>query len=233
MIKAQSPWFNRVGGFFVCPHCEGFSIKYGKSAAGKQRYFCKNCSKTYLDNYTKRAYSFAVKEEIKKLLKESIGIKGMSRYLGVAKNTILSGILNLARSVRKPPVVFGMTYEVDEQHTYIQNREFGETLITYAFCRETSQVVDFVIGGRSNLEMKRLTNPLLLPNPIKIYTDGLANYKSLIPKYVHCTKKRGTNHIERQNLQNRNDLKRLGRSTLCYSKSLVLLEACLRIYFWG
>lgn len=233
MNKNQTSWFNRVGGFFVCPYCEGVSIKYGKSPAGKQRYFCKKCSKTYLDNYSKLAYVIEVKEEIRKLLKESMGIQSMSRYLGIAKNTILSGIINLAKSVRKPSVLFGMTYEVDEQYTYIQNKESGELWITYAFCRETKRVVDFIVGDRTKITMKKVIDFVLLSNPIKVYTDGLATYKSLIPKSLHSTKRRCTNHIERQNLQNRNDLKRLGRSTICYSKSVAFLNACLKIHFWG
>jgi insertion element IS1 protein InsB len=233
MNKPSTCWFKRVGNNLFCPFCDGVSIKYGKSAAQKQRYFCKQCCKTYQDSYTRRAYSFETKTEIKSLLKESMGITSISRYLGIAKNTVLSCILKIARSIKKPPIIFGMTYEVDEQHTYVQNKEAGEIWITYAFCRETKRVVDFIIGDRTKITMRKVIDFVLLSNPAKIYTDRLVNYKSLIPKSLHCTKRRATNHIERQNLQNRIDLKRLSRNTICYSKSAVFLSACLKIYFWG
>lgn len=233
MNKNSTYWLKRVGNHFVCPFCDGLSIKYGKSAAQKQRYFCKTCSKTYLNDYTNRAYSFETKSEIKKLLKESMGVKSISRYLGIAKNTVLSGILKIAKSIRKPSVLFGMTYEVDEQQTYIQSKETGKIWITYAFCRETKQVIDFVVGDRTNLTIRKVVDFVLLSNPAKIYTDRLVNYKSIIPKFLHSTKRRATNYIERQNLQNRTDLKRLSRGTICYSKSAAMLSACLKIYFWG
>lgn len=152
-----------------------------------------------------------------------MSIRSISRYLNIAKNTVVSGILKLAKSIRKPSVIFGMSYELDEQHTYVQNKETGVMWITYAFCRETKTVVDFVVGDRTNIDMQKVVSTVLLSNPRKIYTDGLANYKSLIPKCIHSTNRRATNHIERQNLRNRTDLKRLTRSTICYSKSVLYL----------
>lgn len=176
MNKPKTSWVKRVGGKFVCPFCEGISIKYGKSAAQKQRYYWKNCSRTYIDHYTKQAYSFESKPEINKLLKECMSIRSISRYLNIAKNTVVSGILKLANSVRKPSVIFGMSYELDEQHTYIQNKETGVIWITYALCRETKEVVDFVVGNRTNIDMQKVVNTVLLSNPKKVYTDGLANW---------------------------------------------------------
>jgi insertion element IS1 protein InsB len=66
-----------------------------------------------------------------------------------------------------------------------------------------------------------------------IYTDKLPSYKSLIPKAIHKTMHRGINYIERKNLTLRTHLKRLNRKTICYSKSLAMLTACIKIYFWG
>ena len=41
-----------------------------------------------------------------------------------------------------------------------------------------------------------------------------------------------TNHIERRNLTLRTHLKRLNKITICFFKNLVILAACLKIYFW-
>jgi IS1 family transposase len=66
----------------------------------------------------------------------------------------------------------------------------------------------------------------------QIYTDGLDVYRFVIPEKLHRVKRYGINHIERKNLNLRVHLKRLGRKTICFSKSLLMLEACLKIYFW-
>jgi IS1 family transposase len=59
------------------------------------------------------------------------------------------------------------------------------------------------------------------------------NYRFLIAKKLHSTCLHATNHIERKNLTIRTHLKRLNRKTICFSRSLVLLTAILKIYFWG
>lgn len=33
-----------------CPHCNGKTIKKGKTTAGYQRYYCKSCKKTFSDS---------------------------------------------------------------------------------------------------------------------------------------------------------------------------------------
>jgi IS1 family transposase len=72
----------------------------------------------------------------------------------------------------------------------------------------------------------------LLARCKQIYTDGLDIYGFVIPKKLHRVKRYGTNHIERKNLSLRTHLKRLNRKTIAFSKSLLMLEACLKIYFW-
>ncbi|MDI9359022.1 MAG: IS1 family transposase [Phycisphaerales bacterium] len=222
----------RVGETPECPYCKGFSIKHGKSVAQKQRYYCKQCSKTYLTLYTNKAYQPQTNKDITTHLKESNSIRSISRIIQINTKTIIRRIITIAQKIMRPPLLFGKTYEVDEQWTYISNKEQG-TWIIYALCRETKKVADFVVGSNTKMNLSSIVNPLILSNPIKIYTDKLASYKTLIPKDIHSTKRGGTNHIERQNLANRTDLKRLCRRTICYSKSAALLTACLRIYFWS
>jgi insertion element IS1 protein InsB len=81
--------------------------------------------------------------------------------------------------------------------------------------------------------LKVVIHTVLNSDAKKICTDKLVNYKYLIPKEIHHTKVNSTNHIERKNLTLRTHLKRLGRKTICYSKSMAVLTACVKIYFWG
>jgi len=94
------------------------------------------------------------------------------------------------------------------------------------------RLVDLKVGGRTKKNLKRVTDTLVLANCKEIFTDGLPLYRDLIPVELHKVKRYGTNHIERKNLNLRTHLKRLNRKTIAFSKSLLMLEACLKIYFW-
>ena len=104
--------------------------------------------------------------------------------------------------------------------------------IVYALDRETKEVVSFNVGRRTNKTLKRVIRSLELAHARIIYTDKLKNYRYIINRKIHRTTTKCTNHIERMNLTLRTGLKRLNRKTICYSRSLVILMAVLRIYFW-
>jgi len=104
--------------------------------------------------------------------------------------------------------------------------------VIYALDNQSKQVVDLKVGGRTKKNLKRVTDTLVLANCKQIFTDGLPLYQQIIPAALHKVRRYGTNHIERKNLSLRTHLKRLNRKTIAFSKSLLMLEACLKIYFW-
>lgn len=126
----------------------------------------------------------------------------------------------------------GKTYEVDELRTYVGFKKNGYWFIS-AFCRETKQIVSFTVGKRNNRNLKTVIDSLLLSNAVNIYTDRWKGYLSLIPKKLHNVRQYSINHLERFHLTLRTALKRLNRRTICYSKSLIVLSSCIKIYLWG
>lgn len=126
----------------------------------------------------------------------------------------------------------GKDYELDEMCTYVKKKT-NLRWIVYAIRKDNKEVVDFAVGYRTNNTLKLVTNTLILSKARKIYTDKLKQYAALLPIAIHKTTQYGTNHIERKNLSLRTHLKRLGRWTICFSRSMGLLRACLAIYFWG
>ena len=140
--------------------------------------------------------------------------------------------LILNGAVSKKAIKRLIIYEVDEMRCYLKRKD-KPMWIVYALERKTKQVVNFSIGLRTKRTLRYVTNTLLLSNPKTIYTDKLVHYKSLLNNIVHNTKPFGTNHIERKNLSLRTHLKRLNRKTICFSRSFILLQCVLRIYFWG
>ena len=223
----------KFGVSHTCPICKSDKIiKSGKTTNGKQRYCCKECSKRFIIDYTYNAYSSDTNQQIILFTKEGLGIRSTARVLRISVTTLLKRIVSIATNIKQPPIGIGKNYEVDEMRTYIGKKSMLRWIV-YALDKETKQVVSFNVGRRTNITLKRVIQSLELSNARKIYTDKLKNYRYLIEKKIHNTKVHCTNHIERHNLSIRIHLKRLNRKTICFSRSLVVLIAVLRIYFWG
>jgi|SRR5690606_26377817 IS1 family transposase len=129
-------------------------------------------------------------------------------------------------------ISLGKEYEVDELCTYIGNKE-KRIWIVCALEKITKQIVSFNIGRRTNQTLKSVIDTLNLSKAKKIFTDKLKSYKSLIEKEIHKINRFATNSIERRFLTLRTHLKRFNRRTICFSKSLVMMNAILKIYFWS
>lgn len=115
--------------------------------------------------------------------------------------------------------------------TYIRHKRNFIWLV-YALEKNSKNVVSFNVCKRTNKTLNCVLDTLKLSEVKKIFTDRLKNYRYLIDEKIHSVKRFGTNHIERKNLTLRTHLKRLNRRTICFSKSLVVFMAVLKIYFW-
>jgi insertion element IS1 protein InsB len=165
-----------------------------------------------------------------KLLVNSCGIRGIGRVLGISPTTVLKRIINAAQSLPKPATMaLGKTYEIDELRTFIGNKKHP-CWICLAMQVETRSIVAISIGHRSKRKLSQVVQTVLHAQPQRILTDGLVIYRNLIPSAIHIVKGHCTNHIERFNLSLRTSLKRLSRKTICYSRSLLLLACCVRIF---
>ena len=215
-----------------CKYCNQSCIKKGYYKQ-VQKYYCKACHK-----YQRSIYMYKITEttddvNIVLLTKEAMSISSIARYLHMAKTTVGRRLLKISQGITT--TIFTETnqiYEVDEMQTYIGRRHTScHVYITYAINRITKIIAGFIIGSRTKETISKLINNLLLLKPKKIYTDGLNIYPSLIPSLIHRCFRYKTNVIERNNLSIRNSLKRLSRKTICFSKSILMLEACMKIYF--
>ncbi|MBP4137253.1 IS1 family transposase [Flavobacterium sp. P7388] len=206
-------------------------IKYGKTKSGVQRYICRVCGKTRVENYVYLAYKGDINQNIIQLTKEGLGIRSTARILKISTTTLLKRIVSIAKTINQPIISKGKTYEVDELCTYIRHKK-NYIWLVYALEKNSKTVVSFNVGKRTNKTLNRVLETLKLSEAKKIFTDRLKNYRYLIDEKQHSVKRFGTNHIERKNLTFRTHLKRLNRRTICFSKSLVIFIAVLKIYFW-
>ena len=216
-----------------CNYCKGECIKFGLYRNGDQRFRCKQCFRNQKESYIYLGCEKGIEKDIEVLSNESCGIRSISRILAISPGKVLLVIKQLwkEKKLQKRIILFGRRYELDEMRTFIGNKQ-KKYWIVYAIDRATKEVVDFKVGRRNNRTLKRVIDTLLLSKAKKIYTDGLKNYKRLIPGAIHKVGKNKTNKIERNNLSVRTHLKRLSRKTICFSKSISMLEATLGLYFW-
>lgn len=216
-----------------CKYCRHKCQKAGSQKNGTQKYYCGNCKKYQQSQYRYAACKAGVEAMIPKLVCNSVGIRGIARVMGIAINTVIRKIKQIAAAIIKPllPPLYRQSFEVDEIRTYIGKKE-NQYWVAYALCSQTKQVIDFIVGKRNKRNLRMLINTVLVSEVQLIKTDRLSIYQSLIPKHKHISKAYNINHIERNNLNVRTHLKRLSRRTICFSKSYTMLAACLKIYFW-
>lgn len=176
-----------------------------------------------------------LEKEIIRFNNEGLGIRSIARLTQSTASHVLRCLLRISEKIVLPKVLeYGASYEIDEMQTYVgKNIPSNYVWIAYAINRETRGVVGFVIGKRTKENLKIVTNKVLTLQPRSIYTDGLNIYKSLIGKDIHRVQVFKINRIERKNLTLRTHLKRLNRRTICFSRSIVMLRACLLIYFFS
>lgn len=212
------------------PYCQGKSSRFGKSSTGNQRYRCEQCKKTYSCLYVYAACQPGTDDPIKDHLKEGCGIRSIARLLKISSTTVLSRIIKIAAYTLRPFTCLCKEYELDEMCTYVKQKN-NLKWIVYALRKDTREIADFAVGNRTNATLKKVTDTLVFSYAKHVYTDKLPQYARLFPENVHITQQYGTNHIERNNLSVRTHLKRLSRRTICFSKSINVLTACLKIYF--
>ena len=218
-----------------CTNCESRCIKKGFQKKGVQKYYCKGCQRYQQKAYTYKAYKPFLKEDIVKMVKRSCGIRDIAFVKGISTTTVMKKVRSIADEL-SPPVNFPLDgdYEMDEMHTKVWKENIGtEIYIAYAIHLQSKIVVNFTVGGRDSCTLGKTVDCILLNYPKTIRTDKWSAYPCVIPADIHISSRRKINHIERFNLTLRTHLKRLGYNRLCHSKKVDMLEACLKIYFWG
>jgi IS1 family transposase len=155
----------------------------------------------------------------------------MSRFIKFSKTTICKILDSVALKIRfTPPNETDCEYELDELRTFVGNKK-NESWVMYALNKITKCVAAFEVGRRTKENLKKVTDAILKLNPKAIFTDRLLIYSLLIPKSIHCYKRRVTNHTERKNLHLRQQLRRLQRKTICFSRSESMLRNAVTIFF--
>lgn len=125
--------------------------------------------------------------------------------------------------------------ELDELWSFVY-RKGDKVWVWLALCRETRQVVAFVMGDRSGATCERLWRAI--PESYKeatCYSDFWEAYQQVIPEEQHeaTGKEEGeTSHVERWINTLRQRLSRFVRKTLSFSKSRQMHHCCLKLFIY-
>ena len=125
--------------------------------------------------------------------------------------------------------------ELDELWSFVLKKT-NQAWIWIALCRKTRQVVAYAVGDRSEQTCRGLWEAI--PHAYRAshcFTDFWVAYQAVIPEDQHTAagKETGeTAHVERWNNTLRQRLARFVRKTLSFSKSLVMHDACLRLFLY-
>ena len=224
--------FQNITYAMTCIYCNGSCIKKGFQKNGNQKLFCKKSIKWQQVKYSNRACHTETNIKISTLVKEGCGIRSIGRILKISPTTTIARIKQIAKNIKKPLTLKNKTYEVDELRTFVGNKT-NLYWVVCAYERETKKIIDFNIGKRTKRTLQAITSKLEFSHARKIFTDGLLMYKYILSKSTHSCNPVSINRIERMNLNLRTHLKRLNRRTICFTRSAIMLFACLKIYFWG
>ncbi len=123
--------------------------------------------------------------------------------------------------------------ELDELWSFVLKKT-RKRWIWIALCRQTRQVVAYVIGDRSETTCQKLWDKI--PPDFRcgqLYSDFWEAYQLVLPPEQHTAvgKDSGeTAHVQRWNNTLRQRLARFVRKTLSFSKSDVMHEICLFLF---
>ena len=215
----------------TCPRCSRGNIKKnGTTANGKQKYLCLLCHRQFITDYSYRGYLPFLRELIVPMTLNGSGIRDIARVLKVSINTVLKVIRQQADQTAEPrPPARLADLEVDEMWSFVGKKE-RQAWLWYAYSPRIRKVIGFVIGRRTDHSCRQLLDKLSECRVTRFFTDDWESYQRLIPEYRHWVGKTGTQRIERQNLNFRTHLKRLHRRTICFSKSLEMHRAVVKLY---
>jgi IS1 family transposase len=158
------------------------------------------------------------------------GIRDTSRVLGISTTTVLKTLRCAANQIEEPHVPPRIKeLEMDEQWSFVQSKK-QQFWLWYGLNRRTKRIAAFVLGRRTDRNCRKLCKKLSRCQVQTFYTDAWKSYPKVLQAKRHQVGKKGTQNIERCNLNFRTHLKRLQRRTICFSKSFEMHHNIIKLY---
>ena len=119
--------------------------------------------------------------------------------------------------------------ELDEMWSFVGTKK-AQRWLWHAIDHHTGTVLAYVFGRRTD-EVFQALQRLLEPFGItRYYTDHWGAYERHLAPEEYCPSKCNTQQIERKHLTLRTRIKRLGRKTICFSKSIQMHDIVIGLF---
>ncbi|HBL0924203.1 TPA: IS1 family transposase [Escherichia coli] len=210
------------------PRCQSAQVyRHGQNPKGRDRFRCRDCHHVFQLTYTYQARKPGMKELITEMAFNGAGVRDTARTLKIGINTVIRTFKKLApKRITSSPVAHAdvaLICELDEQWSYVGSKA-RQHWLWYAYNTKTGGVPAYTFGPRTDQTCRELL-ALLTPFNIGMLTsDDWGSYGREVPKNKHLTGKIFTQRIDRNNLTLRTRIKRLGRKTICFSRSVEIHE---------
>jgi IS1 family transposase/transposase-like protein len=220
-----------------CPDCTSDDIKRnGKSKSYRQRYRCKGCGRSFQMTYRYRAWKPEIRALIVPMTMRNSGIRDIEDVLGIHRDSVMAAIKTEADKIPQKPTPITKprikTAELDEFWSFVGSKAH-QRWTWYAWDAEEKCILAHHNGRRTDASCKSLCQELFRKYDIQRYnTDDWQSYSKMLPSSIHHISKKGTQRIERQNLNFRMHIKRLNRRTICFSKSEIMPDAVIKLYIY-
>jgi IS1 family transposase/transposase-like protein len=213
-----------------CPDCRGTHIRKNGHRPHKQNYICVSCGRQFLEEYGHRGYSDEVKRLCLKMYVNGMGVRGISRVTGIAHTILLNWIKQSASQLPDSydPDEIPQVGELDELETFVGNKG-NKVWIWTAVDHFRAGILGWVVGDHSAETFRRLWALIAWWRCYFWVSDGNPVYPGFIPAGDQIVSKTYMTRVEGENTRLRHYLARLHRKTLCYSKSIEMLQHSLRL----
>ena len=123
----------------------------------------------------------------------------------------------------------GIESELDEMWSYVRKKD-NQRWLWHAIDRATGKILAYVFGTRKDevfLQLKALLSPFGIS---RFYTDDWGAYERHLEAAKHEVGKRNTQKIENKHLNLRTRIKRLGRKTICFPKTVLMHDIVIGLF---
>jgi insertion element IS1 protein InsB len=215
-----------------CPKCGSFHIRKNGKRGEKQNHICADCGRQFIDPYSQRGYEPKVKELCLKMYCNGMGFRQIERCTDVCHNTVINWVKKSAKALPKQPTIEAIPEvgELDELQTFVGKKNLIWLWTAVNHFKEG--ILGWVLGDRSSKTFARLWERIKGWQCYFWVTDGYEVYQKFINSEDQIISKTYMTRVEGENTRLRHYLARLGRKTLCYSKSAEMLEYSVRLLIY-
>jgi insertion element IS1 protein InsB len=227
-----------------CPQCKSTQNKKNGFRRGKQSYRCKTCECQYVENPSSRKYPSEVKKLCLKMYLNGMGFRAIARVTEIDHTTIINWVREEGKQLPEEPyqeeipeiteidgaghAEVTSAYAPHELQTFVGWK--GNKYWVWTVVNHWKQgILLWSIGDRSHRTFERIWQIIKCWRSFWYVTDGYLVYPKYIDPENHLVSKTYMTRVEGENTRLRHYLARLHRKTLCYSKSLNMLNYSIRL----